>query len=146
VILLFIVIDLLALSIVVSSPAGSGLARLAECIRERYHGSVVRINYVADERTVWDIRVPKFYLPSASTDTMFFSACVPIVDDPQQVQLLVAYGPLPKCDPAMNGAWSEVMPAIPAWKEFALRAYDGNDAKPAWKLYEATSLAAGRAK
>jgi phosphatidylinositol glycan class B len=139
-------INVVALSVVALTPAGSGSTRLAALIRDRWPGEAVHLNYLADERTVWEIRLPSFYLPPGSTDTLASTPCVPFPADAQPVELLVARGAVPLCASNMDGTWQEVSSALPLWSELLMRMYAWEDARPAWKLYEAVPLAAVRAE
>jgi len=143
--ILIMAINVVALSVVAFTPAGSGRTRLAAQIRDRWHGEAVHLKYLADERTVWDIRLPSFYLPHGSTDTLVSTSCVPFPPDARPFELLVARDPLPSCDYNGNGTWEEVTSAVPLWSELLMRMYYWADPKPVWRLYEAEPFAAGRA-
>ena len=119
---------------------------MAEYIRTHYPLQQVRINYLADDTTVWDIRIPEFYLRQGIADTVINNTCVPLVESRDPVQLLVAQGAanfLPQC-PELQ--WTEVASAQPAWKVWLMKGYDLEDAKPGWKLYESAPPAASARK
>ena len=105
----------------------------------------MHLNYLADERTAWEIRLPSFYLPPGSTDTLASTPCFPFPADARPVELLVAQEPIPLCDFKMDGTWLEVSSALPLWSELLMRMYAWEDARPAWKLYEAVPLEAAGA-
>ena len=130
-------VNLLALSVVVSSPAGSGRTRLAQHIRQHYPEQPVRINYLSDEPSVWAIRIPRFYLPPNATDSLVGDACGPLQSVHGAAELLVADKQPGPC-PMAARQWVPVERALPQWKEIALRAYDLEDVRPVWRLYQST--------
>ncbi len=135
-----------ALSVVAFTPAGGGRTRLAAQIRERWHGEAVHINYLADKSTVWEVRLPSFYLPLGSADTLVSTSCVPLLPDARPLELLVARGPLPSCGSNIYGSWQEVASAVPLWSELLMRTYAWENGKPSWTLYEAVPFAGARAE
>lgn len=131
-----VVINLLALLVVITSPAGSGRTRLAALVRSRYSGEAVRLNYVADSTTVWDIRIPCFYLPPTASDTLIDAPCSPMSRISGTIELLVTDQPGTACNGLDGRTWTVVGSAIPPGKQFALKWYEWEDRKPVWKLYE----------
>lgn len=133
---LFSGVNMAALSVVLFTPAGSGRTRLAEYIRTHYPLQQVRINYLANDTTVWDIRIPRFYLGANVTDTILPTPCIPLAESRGRMDLVVARGTFPSCaDAPVGHGWEPLLPAQPAWKERLLRLYEWEDAKPAWVLY-----------
>lgn len=131
-----IVINSAALVAVILAPAGSGRTHLAALVRSHYPGEVVRLNYVAGHTTVWDIRIPRFYLPPTVSDTLIDAPCNLMSPSPGTIELLVTDQPTPNCESMDGQHWSEVGSALPRWKQLALEWYAWEDAKPVWKLYE----------
>lgn len=135
-------INLIALCAVSFTPAGSGRTRLAAYIKDHYPARTVNINYLANDTNVWDIRIPEFYLHKGISNSIAGTPCIHLAEASGPVQLLVAQGSadfLPQCP---DRQWTEVASAQPAWKEWLLKGYDLEDAKPGWKLYEGITLAA----
>ena len=133
--------DLIALLVVATSPAGTGVAHLAGAIHRLYADEVVQITYQGDPAQVWRIRIPAFYLPEHATDTVVGKLCSPHATLPGKVHLIVTQAVVPACTGCADAHWRLITPALPAWKQWALRAYDWEDAQPAWKLYEARTAA-----
>lgn len=130
-------LNVIALAVVVSTPAGYGRTRLAQHIQHRYGGAPVRIEYAADPKDLWDIRIPKFYLPPNSKDTVIAATDAAGLAARDGIHLLITNKPVPPAPSATGVEWVKVIDALPAWKELALPAYDLEDAKPAWTLYRA---------
>lgn len=130
-------VNLLALGAVAFAPAGSGRTRLAAHIHAHYPGQAVQINYLADHFGVWKIHIPTFYLPPAATERLVEHPCEPLDRAGSTVQLLVTDQGLPSCELAGAARWVKVKDALPAWKQYLLRAYDWEDLRPRWALYEA---------
>lgn len=129
---LIVVVNLLALSVVVSSPAGNGSTRLARAVHDLAGNSPVMLTYVVDEAKVWDILIPRFYLPPESRDTLTNDVCAETSGLLGRT-FLITSAPLPdQCEMK----WTKVEQALPAWKVMALKGYDLEDAKPVWTLYE----------
>ncbi len=141
---LMAIINLGALAVIMISPAGTGRTRLAKAVQNRYVDGPVRLNYIADESTVWDIRIPRFYLPASATDTLITEPCNPLQREHGAMQLLVSDGPIPQCDPASDRHWQEVERALPWWKASVLKAYEMEDVRAVWVLYESKPGAAAR--
>lgn len=140
---LMAIINLGALAVVMTSPAGSGRTRLAKAIQNQYAYGPVRLNYLTDESTIWDIRLPRFYLPGSATDTLVTEPCIPLLQDAGATELLVCDRPMPKC--ASTGRhWQEVERALPWLKGLALKAYEMEDVRPVWVLYESKPGASSR--
>lgn len=129
--------NMLALGAVAFAPAGSGRTRLAAYIHAHYPGQPLQINYQADASTVWDIRIPPFYLPPASTDSLVAEPCKLLHQGGESVQLLITDQGPPLCEVAGAARWVKVEDALPGWKQFLLRAYAWEDHRPRWALYEA---------
>lgn len=133
---LFLAINAVALLASSLSPAGSGRTRLAEYVRAYYPRQPVKIHYLANDTTVWDIRIPRFYLGANVTDTISSTPCMPLSESRGRMDLVVARGTFPSCaDAPMGHGWEPLLPAQPAWKERLMRFYEWEDAKPAWVLY-----------
>ncbi len=129
-------VNLVALLVVITSPAGRGRTRLASVIQHRYSGKEIHLNYVADKTTVWDIRIPRFYLPPSYSDALITDPCLPLHHTDDAVELLITDQPLPRCSQNTDLQWNQVEYALPRWKEWALKAYDLEDVRPVWVLYE----------
>lgn len=129
----------LALAVVMFSPAGNGSVHLARVLHTRYSGQHGQLNYLAEPDNVWAIHIPQFYLPPTFTDSLSADACGPLSQQEPDVQLLVANQPVDACEAADGAGWQLVAPAIPPWKAWALKAYELEDVRPVWKLYERRS-------
>ncbi len=129
-------INLVALLVVITSPAGSGRTRLANVIKHRYPDTEIHLNYVADKTTVWDIRIPRFYLPPSCSNALISEPCLPLSHPDSTIELLITDQPLPRCTRETDRHWQQVEYALPWWKEWALKAYDLEDVRPVWILYE----------
>lgn len=130
------VIDLVALLVVIFSPAGSGRTRLASVIQHRYPGKEIHLNYVADKTTVWDILIPRFYLPPTYSEALLTEPCLPLLHTDDAMEMLITDQPLPRCNQSTDHQWHPVEYALPRWKEWALKAYELEDVRPVWILYE----------
>lgn len=136
-IVLPVAINLIALIVASTTPAGTGIARLAGYVHKLPGNPAIRISYLSAQADVWRIRIPAFYLPPYATDTVVDSPCLPMATSDGARSLLVAQGPLPPCADAPEHRWVEVESAQPRWKEWLMKAYEMEDAKPGWKMYEA---------
>lgn len=136
-VMLILTVNCLALAVVATSPAGAGRTTLAKHIEENYPGRSVRINYLADETNIWDIRIPPFYLSGTATDSVITDPCPLLSVHGTGVDLLVAGPGLKHCGKAGTPEWQLKMTTLPWWKEQALRWYEWENAKPVWILYEA---------
>lgn len=138
---LMAIINLGALAAAMTSPAGSGRTRLATMVQSRYADRAVRLNYMADESSVWDIRIPRFYLPANATDRLVTDPCNPLQHGDGVTELLVSDRPIPACASIAGRYWQAVGRALPRWKATALKAYEMEDVRPVWVLYESRSKA-----
>lgn len=143
---LLVATNLIALFTACTTPAGTGIARLARYAYKLPDHPEVRINYLSNQVDVWRIRVPAFYLPPNASDTVVGSPCPPAAPARGKASLLVAQGPLPPCTDGTGQHWTPVESAQPPWKEWLLHVYDMEDAKPAWKMYEARASLPAPAK
>ena len=136
VLLLVGVINILALAVVISSPAANGRTALAQAIGKKYPGHPLRVEYLEGGRDIWDIRIPEFYLPSGTTQGVIQNACAPMKTLTDTLVLLISdHAPAP-CPNAGFPNWEPVKSALPWWTEKALWLYDWEDTKPTWRLYE----------
>lgn len=135
-------INLTALCAVLFSPAGSGRTRLAAYVERHYPIQPARINYLANDTTVWDIYIPEFYLRNGSSNALTGTACMPLAESRGPADLLVARGEPTLIAKCPDRKWIEVASAQPAWKTWLLKGYDLEDAQPGWKLYVAIPPAA----
>ncbi len=128
-------INLAALACVVFAPAGSGNTRLAAYVRSHWPSGGMELRYLAPQSEVWRIKIPAWYLPDGITDNVVNDPC--ISSDPALAcrPLLIAREPWPRCADTPGATWKLALPAIPVWKQYALRAYDWEDAQPCWGLY-----------
>lgn len=134
------VVNLGALAVVIFSPAGSGSTNLCNTINQRFPSGAVRLSYLEGKEAAWRIRVPGFYLREGISDTVITSACAPLPATYGRVELLVAHGPVKSCGVPGAVRWTPLLSALPPWKQMALKAYEWEDAKEAWILYQATPV------
>ncbi len=128
--------NLLALAVVATSPAGNGSANLARVLHARYKGQQARLNYPSEGTNAWTIRIPPFYLPPTFTDSLVADACGPLSAPGKTLQLLIDDQAVGSCTGPAGVQWLPVAKALPPWKAWAHKAYDLEDARPVWKLYQ----------
>lgn len=125
-------VNLFALVVAVSMPAGYGNAALAEQVAAKFPSGKVQIYYLPGAEEAWRSWIPRFYLGSNVVEAITSSPCDSLGRNPGNVELVVAQGPLPRCG---QMEWQFIAPALPKLKQWALKAYEWEDAKPVWQLY-----------
>lgn len=129
VLFLFAVVNLLALVIGITTPAGNGRIKLALAIHERYGNQAVHIDQVGD----WRQWIPPFFLAPYSTE-LFTEKIIPGKDRPNHVVIAHESRELDRVQ-----SLTRVSIATPRWTHRFLRWYGLEDGHDPLILYRLTT-------
>lgn len=129
-------LNLAALAVVATSPAAYGSTNLARQLYQRKAEGPIKLYYWAERERVSPIYIPQYYLSPTTLDSIIADPCMPLINPTDSLTLLIADRPLPHCNPNGDLHWERVGQALPKWKMAALRAYEMEDHRPPWVLYE----------
>lgn len=132
VVAVFIIANLLGLSVVMTSPAGEGRTVLAMELHKAAAGND-RVGYLVEPAMAWRIALPAFYLPPGTMEV----ALPPAGDAPiDHIDFLVAH---PSEAPSFANRHGLVLQAMvttePRWAAHLLRWYTWQEGPEGWTLY-----------
>ncbi len=128
-----IIVNVVGLAVACLSPAGRGRTILAEHIQRAHSIGTTHFGYVANETTIWKIRIPQFYLNSDVFDDGIATPCDPTH---KTGDLLIAHQ-LNATDhecPPVSFYWIEVVRSEPEWITPLMDLYNNERDRP-WVLY-----------
>jgi len=121
------------LAVACLSPAGNGRIILAEHIQRSHSTGTPHLGYVANDTTIWKIRIPQFYLNADAVDDGITTPC----DPTHGTGDLVIAHELKTADrdcPSMKFYWIEVARSEPEWITPLMDLYNSERDRP-WYLY-----------
>ncbi|MBS1581906.1 MAG: hypothetical protein JST66_06850 [Bacteroidetes bacterium] len=121
VLVLLLLVDVLALAVVSTTPAGSGRTTLAAALWRLPADRPLHLAYVADDPGIWRIRLPRFYRPPGLIDDGSAASCC----DPRH-DLSIA--------PDACGPPCTAIATTRTWSDRLRRLYDADTEHP-WSLY-----------
>jgi phosphatidylinositol glycan class B len=121
------------LAVVCLSPAGGGRTILAEHLQRSHSAGTTHLAYVANDATIWKIRIPRFYL---NTDVIDDGIIAPCDSTHKTGDWLIAHE-LKAADrecPSASFYWIEVARGEPEWITPLMDLYNSERDRP-WCLY-----------